>query len=86
MLSLALPALMATCAHALPPAHPPFHPAATHATAPKAQEKTMPLVPVDQQGPPGSRVRSPVLDQALAANSNAALIMFLLKYPDDPFA
>lgn len=43
-------------------------------------------IPVDQSGPPVSRVRSPVLDQALSANSSAALIMFLLQNPDDPFA
>ncbi len=33
-----------------------------------------------------SRDRSPVLDRALGANSNAAIIMFLLKRPGDPFA
>lgn len=36
-------------------------------------------------GPPISRERSPVLDQALAANSSAALIMFLIEHPGDPF-
>lgn len=48
-----------------------------------------PVVRVDQPlqplGPPTSRVRSPVLDQALSANSNAAIIMFLLRNPGDPF-
>lgn len=36
-------------------------------------------------GPPISRERSPVLDEALAANSSAALIMFLIEHPGDPF-
>ncbi len=49
------------------------------------QERAMPVHRVDQTSPPGSRVRSPALDQALSANSNAALIMFLLKRPGDPF-
>lgn len=54
-----------------------------------SQETLLPLVPIDQPsppGPPGSRERSPVLDQALSAHSSAALIMFLLRHPGDPFA
>lgn len=46
-------------------------------------------MPIDHKtppGPPGSRVRNPVLDQALAANSSAALIMFLWRHPEDAFA
>lgn len=50
------------------------------------QPKDVQPMPIDQKGPPGQRVRSPVLDQALAANSSAALIMFLWHHPDDAFA
>ena len=49
-----------------------------------------PIVAVDQPiqrpGPPISRERSLVLDTAFQANSNAAIIMFLLNNPGDRFA
>lgn len=68
----------------------------SRAIIPMAVGQTGPLPPVEMNvnasgdrsglaGPPISRERSPVLDQALAANSSAALIMFLIEHPGDPF-
>jgi hypothetical protein len=61
-----------------------FNTVPSHPTPPR------PVVTVDQplqpEGPTVSRERSPVLDTALSANSNAAIIMFLLKHPGDRFS
>ena len=60
--------------------------------SPTARDSTMEVQLADSgdgkapTGAPISRERSVALDQVLAANSSAALIMFLIKNPDDPFA
>jgi hypothetical protein len=59
-------------------------------TEPSGPAPTRHVVAVDQplapEGPVVSRERSPVLDTALFANSNAAIIVFLLKNPGDRFS
>ena len=83
-----LSAMLACAASGSGPVHGPGGTMwSTEQIQPQDAERT--AMPVDQKippGPPGSRVRSPVLDQALAANSSAALIMFLWHHPDDAFA
>lgn len=57
---------------------------------PPVDPTSRPIVSIDQPiqrvGPAVSRDRSPVLDDALSKQSNAAIIMFLLQHPGDGFA
>ena len=57
---------------------------------PPVDPTSRPIVRIDQPiqrlGPAVSLNRSPVLDAALSMQSNAAIIMFLLQHPGDPFA
>lgn len=64
--------------------------AAKPITLPPHPAPTRPPVAVDQPlrpaGPVVSRQRRPLLEEALSANSNAAIIMVVLRNPGDGFA